>query len=246
MPLGQLPIHILEGRDRLDAHPAEQDDHAGAAGGDEAQDEGVLAGAVVALQDGVAEGTLGMELDLVGPGPDEVVDEVGAAAEGAGGVAQPLAALDALGDGGGIVDAAVPARVRGKAGLVVRVEVVVPLVVGQLGGGVGLTVSITVVTVTVVVALFLVATAVLVIALLVVVVVVVITTAFFFRARFFIAAASLLLVVIRFRVVGLGRLRRNLIVCGGPDGYSTLSGSAWSGEEGVAAPGASPTVRVAR
>ena len=219
MPLGQLPIHILEGRDRLDAHPAEQDDHAGAAGGDEAQDEGVLAGAVVALQDGVAEGTLGMELDLVGPGPDEVVDEVGAAAEGAGGVAQPLAALDALGDGGGIVDASVPARVLGKAGLVVRVEVVVPLVVGQLGGGVGLTVSITVVTVTVVVALFLVATAVLVL----VVVVVVITTAFFFRARFFfIAAASLLLVVIRFRVVGLGRLRRNLIVCGGH--YSTLSG----------------------
>ena len=177
MPLGQLPIHILEGRDRLDAHPAEQDDHAGAAGGDEAQDEGVLAGAVVALQDGVAEGTLGMELDLVGPGPDEVVDEVGAAAEGAGGVAQPLAALDALGDGGGIVDAAVPARVRGKAGLVVRVEVVVPLVVGQLGGGVGLTVSITVVAVTVVVALFFVVTAVLVIAL----VVVFITTAFFFR-----------------------------------------------------------------
>ena len=144
MPLGQLPIHILEGRDRLDAHPAEQYDDAGAAGRDEAQDEGVLAGAVVALQDGVAEGTLGMELDLVGPGPDEVVDEVGASAEGARGVAQPLAALDALGDGGRIVDAAVPARVRGKAGLVVRVEVVVALVVGQLGGGVGLTVSIAV------------------------------------------------------------------------------------------------------
>ena len=208
MPLGQLPVHVLEGRYRLDAHPAQQDDHTGTAGGDEAQNEGILAGAVVALQDGVAERTLGVELDLVGAGPDEVVDQVRPAAEGARGVAQPLAALDAFGHGGRVVNAAIPARVRREAGLVVRVEVVVPLVVGQLGRGIGLTIA----TILIVLVILVVLVAIVLVAAIVLIF---IATALFFRALLGARVFLLLVVVVRLRVIGLGRLRRNLIVRGG-------------------------------
>mmetsp|Transcript_8636 Transcript_8636/g.24246 ORF Transcript_8636/g.24246 Transcript_8636/m.24246 type:complete len:275 (-) Transcript_8636:68-892(-) len=68
---------------------------------------------------------------------------------------------------------------------------------------------------------------------LIVVVVVFITTAFFFRplrARFFIVVV--LLLVVRLHVVGLGRLGRNLVVCGGHAGCGI-----WPGRSGEKAAG---------
>ena len=70
MPLGQLPIHVLESWNRFHADAAKQDDNAAAARGDETKDERVLASTVVTLQDGIAKGALWVELDLVGPGSD--------------------------------------------------------------------------------------------------------------------------------------------------------------------------------
>jgi hypothetical protein len=125
VPPGQVPVHVLEGGDRLDAHPAQQDDDRAGAGGHEPQDENVPGPAVVALQDGVPERGARVELDLVRTGLDEVVDEVGGPRLGARRrVAEPLLRVDALGDAGRVVDPAVPARVLGQSVLVVVVPVV--------------------------------------------------------------------------------------------------------------------------
>ncbi len=139
VPLAELPVHVLQLRHRLHAHAAQQHHHRRAARRDEPQHERVLAAAVVALEDRVAQGGFGVELDLVRSRPHQVVHEVRPAPAGAGGVAQPLLRLDALGHAGGVVDAAVPAGVVGEELLQVRVDegVGVAVVVGELGRGRG-------------------------------------------------------------------------------------------------------------
>lgn len=138
VPMAQVPIHILQRRDGLHAHPTQQDHDAARVRRDESQHERVLRSAVVALEDGVPQRALRVELDLVRPAPDQVVDEVGSSPPRADGVAEPLVRLDAPRDGRRVVDAAVPARVGGERRLVVVVDVPV---VGQDGllveGGAG-------------------------------------------------------------------------------------------------------------
>ena len=122
MPLAQLPIHVLQRRDRLDANATEQHDDAARVGGDESQHEAILAGAIVTLEDGIAQGALGMELDLIRPAPDEVMDEVGPSPPRPDGVAEPLVRLDATSDACRVVYAAVATRIWGEVYFVVVIN----------------------------------------------------------------------------------------------------------------------------
>ena len=141
MPLAQLPIHVLQRRDRLDANATEQHDDAARVGGDESQHEAILAGAIVTLEDGIAQGALGMELDLIRPAPDEVMDEVGPSPPRPDGVAEPLVRLDATSDACRVVYAAVATRVGGEVDFVVVIDEEIVrqyrlVVEGPAGGGV--------------------------------------------------------------------------------------------------------------
>ena len=70
------PVHVLEVAGGGAWLSAEQHDHRVSLGWDESKEEDVLAAAVVALQDGLAQGAILVQGDFLGLGSHQVVDDV--------------------------------------------------------------------------------------------------------------------------------------------------------------------------
>lgn len=115
-PLGEIPRGILVHRAGGTGLPAQEDDDRIRLGGDEPEEEDVATAAIITLEEGLPEGPIRVQDDLLVLGADQVVDDVGARGV-AGAVAKPLFAMVALDDRGGRVDPTISAGpIRGLSG----------------------------------------------------------------------------------------------------------------------------------